>query len=326
MRCLHRRCRLVVFGVAFAAILFAAGCGSSEPEPEPATPPVEETVRIVGVSLCDLDTPWRKQLKADLLAAAENYSDLEMRVLDAGGDNQQQRKDVEKLIADKVDALILYPGEAQGLTAPAAEAYELGMPVIVLHRALIGDKFTSFLAADDRRIGEAVGQWLMLTLGNKGMIVELKGSSDSTQSQKRREGFREAVNYADVRVLFEVDMQWSEEAAREEMATVLQKYQEIDAVFAHNDAGAFGAYQAAKEAGRSEGVLFVGINALPDRGLKWVKQHILAATFEYPTGGREALEAAMKALAGDERPARRITLPSRFFTAANVDQGGAPLP
>jgi ribose transport system substrate-binding protein len=326
MRWLHRRCRLVVFGVAFAAILFAAGCGSSEPKPEPAAPPVEETVRIVGVSLCGLDTPWRKQLKTDLLAASENYSDLEMRVLDAGGDNQQQRQDVEKLIGEEVDALILYPGEAQGLTAPAAEAYELGMPVIVLHRALIGDRFTSFLAADDRRIGEAVGQWLMLTLGNKGMIVELKGSSDSTRSQQRREGFREAVNYADVRVLFEVDMQWSEEAAREEMATVLQKYQEIDAVFAHNDAGAFGAYQAAKEAGRNEGVLFVGINALPDRGLKWVKQGILAATFEYPTGGREALEAAMSALAGDEPPARRITLPSRFFTAANVDQGGAPLP
>lgn len=324
-RAIPRKLSLVLL---VAALTSASGCGSSEPSSEGqpvATDREEKSSRIIGLSLCDKDTPWREQIAVDVVAAAEAEDDVEVIVKDAQGNREAQLDDVEKFIADGVDALIVYPCDAQTLTVPVAKAYEGGTPVVVLHRALIGDKFSAFLAVDDRRIGEAVGNWLMQKLDNEGMIVELKGSSDSSRSQQRRDGFREAVNHPDVRVLFEVDMLWSEEAAREEMSTVLGEYEEIDAVFAHNDAGAYGAYQAAKEVGRAKAIVFVGIDALPDRGLKWVREGILDASFQYPTGGREAVDAVMKALAG-EQPPRRIRLDSRYFTPDNLDRGGAPLP
>jgi ribose transport system substrate-binding protein len=65
----------------------------------------------------------------------------------------------------------------------------------------------------------------------------------------------------------------------------------------------------------------VGIDALPHEGVAYVKQGILGVSFEYPTGGREAIETALKILGGETVP-KKITLDSRFFTAENVDKGG----
>jgi ribose transport system substrate-binding protein len=119
-------------------------------------------------------------------------------------------------------------------------------------------------------------------------------------------------------------MKWLEPDARKEMESALARHQKIDAVYAHNDPGAHGAYLAAKAAGREKEMLFIGIDALPHEGISYVKQGILSATFQYPTGGTEAIDAVLKILAGQQVP-RQIVLGSRVFTAENVEKGGDPL-
>jgi ribose transport system substrate-binding protein len=105
------------------------------------------------------------------------------------------------------------------------------------------------------------------------------------------------------------------------MESALARFKNIDLVYAHNDPGAHGAYLAAKAAGREKAITFVGIDALPQEGQAYVRQGVLSASFEYPTGGREAIEAALKILNGEE-VSKEITLPSRVFTKENVDKGG----
>ena len=70
---------------------------------------------------------------------------------------------------------------------------------------------------------------------------------------------------------------------------------------------------------------FVGIDALPQEGVAYVKQGILDATFQYPTGGAEAIDTALKIFNGEKVP-HEITLGSRLFTKDTVEQGGKPLP
>jgi ribose transport system substrate-binding protein len=112
--------------------------------------------------------------------------------------------------------------------------------------------------------------------------------------------------------------------ARKEMESALARYNDIDLVYAHNDPGAHGAYLAAKAAGREGKMMFVGIDALPQEGVGYVKQGILSATFQYPTGGAEAIETALKVLQG-EKVEKEIILGSRLFTKENVDQNGEAL-
>ena len=81
---------------------------------------------------------------------------------------------------------------------------------------------------------------------------------------------------------------------------------------------------AAKASGREASVTFIGIDGLPHEGQMYVKQGILSASFEYPTGGREAIETALSILSGRQVP-KEITLKSRVFTRDNIDKGGALL-
>ncbi len=310
-----------------AVVVLPAGCSCSDSDPQPVRPDVkkEETGYTIGMSQCNLGEPWRVQMNADIEAAAKRHPDLKVVFKDAQNDTLKQRAHVEEFVSQGVDLIIISPKEAQPLTEPVAKAFSAGIPVIVLDRAVIGDKYTCFIGADNEKIGLAAGKWLIKKLGGKGRIIELKGLMTSTPAQDRHAGFREAlIHHPGIRVLFEVDMQWLEPEAREEMESALARFERIDAVYAHNDPGAHGAYLAAKAVGREKDIVFVGVDALPQEGIAYVKQGILGATFQYPTGGSEAIATALKILGGEEVP-KAIVLDSRYFTAENVDQGGAPI-
>jgi ribose transport system substrate-binding protein len=221
--------------------------------------------------------------------------------------------------------IIVSPKESQPLTEPVAKAYAGGIPVIVLDRAVLGDQFTTFIGADNRLVGRAAGEWIKTKLGGKGRVVELKGLMTSPPAQDRNRGFREAIEGSEIEVIFEADMKWLEADARKEMESALARFPKIDLVYAHNDPGAHGAYLAAKAAGREGDIVFVGIDALPQEGVAYVMQDILDATFQYPTGASEAIEAALKILQ-HETVEKQITLGSRIFTRENAGQGGEPLP
>jgi len=310
-----RALRLVIF----LAVTLPIGCSHSE-QASPGN--LAGKGFTIGVSQCNLGEPWRVQMNADLKAAAEKHPELTLVFKDAENDTQKQQAQIEELLAAKVNLLIVSPKEAQPLTAPVAKAYQAGIPVIVLDRAVIGDQYTCFIGVDNKKIGRAAGKWLAKRLDGKGRVVELMGLATSTPSQDRHAGFEEVmVRHPDIRVLYEIDMKWLEPDARKAMETALAKFEKIDAVFAHNDPGAHGAYLAAKAAGREKQMLFVGIDALPQEGQKYVSEGLLNVTFQNPTGGAEAIDTALKILAGQPVP-KKIVLDSRVFTPENTARGG----
>jgi ribose transport system substrate-binding protein len=280
---------------------------------------------VIGMSQCNLNEPWRVQMNTDIKNAAAKHTDkLSVIYKDAQADSLRQRSHVEEFLIAKVDLLIISPFEAVPLTEPVAKAYKAGVPVIVLDRRVMGDQYTQFIGADNKKIGKFAGEWISQTLGGKGKVVELKGMMTSVPAQDRNSGFRDGIKGSQLEVLFDVDYKWMEENARKEMESALSRFPKIDLVYAHNDPGAHGAYLAAKAAGREKEMKFVGIDALPHEGVAYVKQGILAASFQYPTGGDVAIEQALKIMAGEKVP-KEITLGSRIYTAENVGAGGKVL-
>jgi ribose transport system substrate-binding protein len=279
---------------------------------------------VIGMSQCNLGEPWRVQMNQDLKDAAAKHPQLKVIFKDAQNDTLRQRSAVEEFINSKVDLLIISPKEAQPLTEPVARAIDAGIPVIVLDRAVLGDKYTCFIGADNLKIGKAAGQWIVKRLGGKGKVVELEGLMTSIPGQDRHNGFREGIAGSGVDVIFQADMKWLEPDARKEMESALSRFDHIDLVYAHNDPGAHGAYLAAKAAGR-DNIIFVGVDALPQEGVAYVRQGILDATFRYPTGGAEAIDTALKILKGEAVP-KKIVLGTRLFDKSNAATGGEPLP
>ena len=221
----------------------------------------QDKVFTIGMSQCNLGEPWRVQMNADIKKAADAQPGLKVIYKDAQNDTLTQRSQIEEFVSAGVDLIIVSPKEAAPLTPPVAAAYQKGIPVIVLDRRLLGDQYTSFLGADNKKIGKAAGKWIVQKLGGKGKVVELKGLMTSTPGQDRNSGFRDGIKGSALDVVFEADMKWLEPDARKEMESALSRFDKIDLVYAHNDPGAHGAYLAAKQAGRT--MRFVGIDGLP---------------------------------------------------------------
>lgn len=293
-----------------------AGCSKRTPATESTS--VKWTI---GMSQCNLGEPWRVQMNADVKNAADKISDIKVIFKDAQNDTLKQRSQVEEFVSAGVDLIIISPKEAQPLTPVVAQAYQEGIPVIVLDRRVLGDQYTCFIGADNKKIGKAAGKWIAEKLGSQGKVVELKGLMTSTPGQDRHAGFREGIEGAGLEIIFEADMKWLESDARKEMESALARFDKIDLVYAHNDPGAHGAYLAAKAAGREKEIMFVGIDGLPQEGQVYVSQGIMSASFEYPTGGKEAIENALDILNGRPVP-KEITLSSRVFTKENIEKGG----
>ncbi len=298
--------------------LVSAVCAQQQQQTKKGT---AENPWLIGMSQCNLGEPWRVQMNADVRAAAEKHPELKVIFKDAQNDTLQQRAHIEEFIGAPVDLIIVSPKEAAPLTPPVAKAVKAGIPVIVLDRRVLGDQYAQFIGADNKLIGEAAGKWIAKRLGGKGNVVELKGLMTSTPGQDRHSGFIKGIEGSAIKIIFDVDMQWLEPNARKEMESALARFDKIDLVYAHNDPAAHGAWLAAKGAGREKDIVFVGIDGLPQEGQSYVKMKILDACFEYPTGGREAIDSALTILKGGSVP-KEITLRSRVFTSANLDKGG----
>jgi ribose transport system substrate-binding protein len=319
------RARTSLFTFAFAVAAFSiTACKSKSVSKHAGT---DADPFVIGMSQCNLGEPWRVQMNQDVTDAAATHSNVKIVFKDAQNNSLTQRSQVEELVAQGIDLLIISPKETAPLTKPVAEAYAKGIPVIVLDRAVDGDQFTTFIGADNKKIGREAGKWIATALGGHGTIVELEGLMTSTPGQERHDGFMEGIEKAgaDVHVVFTADMQWLEPNARKEMESALATNDTIDLVYAHNDPGAHGAWLAAKAAGRETKMKFVGIDALPHEGVEYVKQGILDATFAYPTGGAEAIDTALKIL-GKQNVPKKITLGTRMYTKANVGNGGEAIP
>lgn len=128
-----------------------------------------------------------------------------------------------------------------------------------------------------------------------------------------------------IQVIFQADARWLQEQGRAEMESALARFADIDLVYAHNDPMARGAQLAAEQAGRAADIRFVGIDALPQEGLRYVRTGKLAATFTYPTCGAEAVDLAVLLGQRVEVP-RELILGTRVHTGGNIEAGGEAVP
>ncbi|WP_392387721.1 hybrid sensor histidine kinase/response regulator transcription factor [Bacteroides salyersiae] len=268
------------------------------------------------------DDSWRHKMNDEILREAMFYDGVSVEIRSAHDDNKRQIEDIRYFIDKKVDLLIVAPNEAAPITPVVEEAFDKGIPVIMVDRKILSDKYTAFMGADNYEIGREVGNYLAAKLGGKGNIVELTGLSGSTPAMERHQGFMSAIShYPDIHLLAKADAAWEREPGRIIMDSLLKIYPKIDAVYSHNDRIAPGAFEAAQKQGREKGIVFVGIDALPGKGngVELVLDHVLDATFIYPTNGDKVLEMAMNIL--EKKPFPRETT----LETAIVDPINAPV-
>jgi ribose transport system substrate-binding protein len=289
----------------------------------PPKPPPKKQTYVIGFSQATTTEPWRLLFNEVLRQEAAKYANIELIVADGLDDTDKQVRDVSDFIRQKVDAILISPKVASGLTPIVNRAYNAGIPVIVLDRDLTNDQYTQFIGGDNHLIGRTAGQYAVQLLGGKhaaqGVVLEIWGGMASTPALDRHSGFHEIVDQEPgiLMATEPADGDWKQDKGYEIMARALAENDRIDLVYAHNDPMAFGAYLAAKDEGREKEIYFLGIDGIPGEGVKWVAEGILTATFLYDTPGDEGVQQVLRVLAGAPI-AKRITLPTMTIDKSNA--------
>lgn len=128
----------------------------------------------IGVAQCS-DDSWRHKMNDEILREAMFYDGVAVEIRSAGDDNRKQAEDVRYFMDKGVDLLIISANEAAPMTPVVEEAYQKGIPVILIDRKILSDKYTAYIGADNYEIGRAVGNYIASSLQGKGMWWSLQG-------------------------------------------------------------------------------------------------------------------------------------------------------
>ncbi|MDB5250751.1 MAG: monosaccharide transporter substrate-binding protein family, partial [Segetibacter sp.] len=237
----------------------------------------------------------------------------------ADGNSQKQITQVKELLSQRLDILIISPNEADPLTPIVEEAFNKGIPVIVVDRKISSTLFTAYVGGANYEIGKMAGQYAVNLLKGKGNIIEITGLPKSTPAIERDRGFVDATrNYPSLKIIKRVNGEWYKQKAKEELSEIADKYREVELVFAHNDMMAYSAYEVYKSKGLPIPKI-IGVDGLPCNGcgMQFVSEKLITATMLYPTGGEEAIRIAMKILNKEDFKKENI-LQTNVLDSTNV--------
>ncbi|WP_051536283.1 substrate-binding domain-containing protein [Marinilabilia salmonicolor] len=133
-----------------SAILFSilTGCNKEK----------KETFHI-GFSQCASDV-WRETMNKEMVMTAALYPDIQLTILNAEENTRRQELQIQELINKNVDLLIISPNESGPITPIAEEAFNQGIPTIIIDREINSDNYTAFVGADNTQIGKDVAPTL----------------------------------------------------------------------------------------------------------------------------------------------------------------------
>ena len=296
-----------LFAVVFMLLLFgffSCNCGHDK--------------KVIAFSQCSEDE-WRTAMNNEVLQEASFHPDVEIRIKSVKDDTQQQIRDVEQFIADKVDLIVLAPNEAIPLTSVVEKAMDAGIPVVLADRKIASKRYTAFVGADNYEVGRDAGIYIAERLKDGGRILEVRGLDGSTPATERHNGFMNVIAmHPGIEVVSSVDGAWFRDVAKKKTEQFLAGNQPVDLIFAHNDQMALGAYEAYRDAGLERPDI-IGIDALagPSGGIQMVLDDVIDATFFYPTGGERVVQTALRILNGES-----YSRDNRLYTAV-VDKTNA---
>jgi ribose transport system substrate-binding protein len=277
-----------------------------------ATAAVADTMTI-GITQNNVGVDsYQTTYERAFIAAAEANPNVNVVVLDAGGDVARQIAQMEDLIQQAVDAIIIWPTNGEAVIPAVRKAHNAGIPVVVTNSniAVQGFDFVASFSGPDNITQGARSAEIMcdkfkdMGIEGEARVVQISGQPGYTTAIERQKGFDDRLPEVcpDVTLVETQPGDWNREKSQQVMEAFLVKYDDIDGVYAGDDNMGVGALNAAKAAGR-EGIIFVGATNFAVGYDAMAAGDYWGSIYQSPVDDAEAaLKTAIDILNGEELP------------------------
>lgn len=276
----------------------------------------------IGVSQCG-GGRWRDKVNSEMQAAQHLYEyDAKVEIISAQDDSQRQIRQIDSLSDAGIDLLVVAPNESAPLAEAIARTRQKGIPVVFFDRKADTNDYSAFIGGDNTEAGRTVASYaLQLTseiTDRHPVIVEITGTMQTSPAQERHRGFSEVLSQHPDIDYHSFDGKWSADSAYTITKNFMASSGPVDIIFCHSDFMSVGIHQAAQEAQQEAHVKILGIDGMPDEGIAYVQQGLMAGTCIYPTQGERIVRLALDILTGQPFE-RDINLQGMMVTPENAD-------
>ncbi|MFI2431257.1 sugar ABC transporter substrate-binding protein [Streptomyces sp. NPDC018693] len=252
--------RIALAVVASTMTLSLAGCGMlGATQDDVDAGPTKGNDISVGVLMPEKTNTRYEVFDYPIIKAkVAELTDNKAKTVYANGeaDHDKQVQQMEKMIADKVDVILLDAVDSKAIADTVQQAKDAGIPVIAYDRLAEGpiDAYVSF---DNELVGEVQGRTLIEGMGSpdaSDKIVMINGSpTDPNAGQFKQGALSELNGRVTIAANYDTDG-WKPELAEQEMTEAIGKIgaDNIKGVYSANDAMAGGIIKALEAAGVDE--------------------------------------------------------------------------
>jgi simple sugar transport system substrate-binding protein len=324
---------LVLAVSLFLALLIASGgfTGKNTGELLEESEEADENLIVVGFSQLGSESVWRLTHTQSIQEALSKENGFFLQYDNARQKQENQIKAIRSFISQRVDYIVFSPLMEDGWETVLTEAKEAGIPVILVDRKISGpeDLYTTFIGSDMEEEGRKAGEWLAAYEKKWGRdgdplnILVLTGTTGSTSQLGRSRGFDEvASEHENWKILDQESGDFTVVKGKEAMASMLEKYPDIDVVVSQNDEMTFGAMEAISEKGLTTGVYgkitLISFDGVGD-ALKLVDSGKINCEVECNPRQGELVADVIKKLAAGEAVEKEYFVEEQVFTRENVD-------
>jgi ribose transport system substrate-binding protein len=316
-----------------ALSLSLLGCGqSSGPSITTVAVPVQSASAVpiashsIGLVMKTLTNPFFVEMEKGARRAEREFG-IALTVKTAAQETsiEQQIQLVNDLIAAKVQAIVIAPGDSVSLIPALRKAADAGIKIINIDNRLdpdalrhIGLGTVPFVGVDNEAGAYKAGQFLAANVTTPTQAAILEGIRSADNARQRMEGARRAVSEnKQIKLVASETANWKIDEAYAAVKVMFTKHPDIKLLFAANDMMAMGASKYLQESGKLS-VKVVGFDALSE-ALTEVKAGHIAGTVDQQAAeqGYQGVALAVRLVKG-EAVAPVTIIETRLITAAEL--------
>ena len=232
---------------AFSALALT-GCGSSSGGGDSAGgDDSNKTYKVAYIARAQSDS-FAAWLANEMVAAADKYDDIELKVFDGQADDAKENAAIENAIANGYDAIIVQPNNGEAQRPYVEKIVQAGLVAITTNSRIEGIEGASSVDADPYNQAQVNAELALTQVPENAKVVVLKGPSGNFHADQRRIAWQEVFfdQRPDVQIVGEDFANWNKDEAMALMEDWTTAHGKIDAVISMNDNMAAGALEVVK--------------------------------------------------------------------------------
>lgn len=263
------RRRLIAGLAATCALAVTAGCSSTAVD---ESKPIAKKDIVLVASVINTTNPYMASMIEGAKALSAKLG-VPLEIVDSQGSSQTEISKIQAILAEGKKVALMVNTVASSDAQPIVNAVKAAGGYVTiwwnkpddLEPWKVGNNFVAFQKHSGVESGECTGKALAEGIGGKGNIVALAGVLDSTTSQTRVAGLKDALKaYPDVKLLETRPANWDPQLGFKEAQSLIAKYgDKINGVWAADDAMIIGAVEAMKKSGRFDQTKFASDGLYP---------------------------------------------------------------